>query len=147
MDATEETIRQVLETYRAAVWAKDVEAFVNLYDPNVRVFDLWGEWTYAGAAAWRGMVVGWFGSLGTERVAVGFEGVELHATPGLATLQAFVTYQGVSAEGAKLRAMTNRLTWVLKPQGAAWKVLHEHSSSPVDFQTMKPQFQRPGAAP
>jgi ketosteroid isomerase-like protein len=65
-------IRQVMEAYQAAVFAKDVDAIVALYDQDVRVFDLWSTWSYDGAEAWRGMVAGWFDSLGTAQVAVGW---------------------------------------------------------------------------
>ena len=68
-------IRQVMDAYTAAVRAKDVDAFIRLYAQDVRVFDLWSNWSYDGAAAWRGMVTGWFDSLGTAQVAVGWDGV------------------------------------------------------------------------
>ena len=69
-------IRQVMDAYTAAVRAKDVDAFIGLYAQDVRVFDLWSNWSYDGAAAWRGMVTGWFDSLGTAQVAVGWDGVQ-----------------------------------------------------------------------
>ena len=38
-------------SYAATVLAKDVEAFMRLYHPAVRVFDAWGIWLYDGAPA------------------------------------------------------------------------------------------------
>ena len=69
-------IRQVMDAYTATVRAKDVDAFIGLYAQDVRVFDLWSNWSYDGAAAWRGMMTGWFDSLGTAQVAVGWDGVQ-----------------------------------------------------------------------
>jgi ketosteroid isomerase-like protein len=31
--------------------------------------------------------------------------------------------------------MRNRLTWVLRERDGAWKVVHEHTSVPLDFET------------
>lgn len=43
MNEPEKPVIQVLDAYKAAVAAKDVDAFVALYDQDVRVFDLWLE--------------------------------------------------------------------------------------------------------
>jgi uncharacterized protein (TIGR02246 family) len=136
-------IERVLEAYRAAVQAKDVDAFVALYDEDVCVFDLWGRWSYDGADVWRGMVEEWFGSLGNDRAAVEFEDVQTIVGDGVAAAHAFVTFKGLSAEGEELRVMHNRMTWALrKTDGGDWKVVHEHTSAPVDFETAKVVLQR-----
>jgi uncharacterized protein (TIGR02246 family) len=138
----EKPILDVLDAYKAAVFAKDVDAFVALYDRDVCVFDMWGEWSYDGAQAWRGMVAGWFGTLGAERVAVDFDAMRVILAQDLANVHAFVSYTGVSAEGRELRAMHNRLTWALNQKSGAWKIVHEHTSAPVDFTTSKVLLQR-----
>ncbi|HEX2698058.1 MAG TPA: nuclear transport factor 2 family protein, partial [Anaerolineales bacterium] len=109
MDDPEKEITKVLDAYKSAVYAKDVDAFVSLYDRDVRIFDLWGAWSYSGIQAWRKMVTDWFGSLGAERVVVETSDVKIAATDKLATLSAFIVYKGVSAEGGELRSMQNRL--------------------------------------
>jgi hypothetical protein len=38
-------ITQVLNAYQAAVFAKDVDAFVALYDADVLIYDMWGVWS------------------------------------------------------------------------------------------------------
>jgi uncharacterized protein (TIGR02246 family) len=136
-------IEQMLDEYTESVRAKDVARFVALYDDDVRVFDMWGRWAYDGAAAWRDMASEWFGSLGSEQVAVEYEDVRTIVGDDVAVASAFVTYRGLSAEGEELRAMNNRLTWVIgrQPDGA-WKVVHEHSSSPADFESGKVQLER-----
>jgi uncharacterized protein (TIGR02246 family) len=130
--------KELIERYRAAVYAKDVDAFVALYDKDVRVFDMWGQWAYQGADAWRGMATEWFGSLGGEKVGVEFDDLQTDAADDMAVAHAFITYKGLSADDQELRAMSNRITWVLRksPEGG-WKVIHEHSSSPADFDTAK----------
>ena len=132
MNEAEQAILRVVEAYKAAVFAKDVDAFVALYDQEVCVFDLWGTWSYHGVAAWRGMVTEWFGSLGTERVVVAMEGVHTIVAHDAAVVHAFVSYTGVSAEGNAVRTMQNRLTWALTQHAGGWTIVHEHSSAPVD---------------
>lgn len=137
MDDTDKSITRVLESYKAAVYAKDVAAFMRLYDPSVRVFDTWGVWSYEGADAWQRAVEGWFTSLGTEKVKVTFDDVASSAVPGFAIVSAMVTYAGVSAQGEPLRAMQNRLSWALKTSGHVLRVIHEHTSAPVGFDDAK----------
>ena len=132
-----ESVTQILEAYKAAVYAKDVDAFVALYDKDVWVFDMWGRWSYGGAEAWREMVTDWFGSLGSERVAVEFADVKTTSAREVVVAHAFVTYKGLSAEGEELRALENRTTVVLEQKDGVWKIVHEHSSAPADFETLK----------
>ena len=68
MDNSENRILQILEAYKAAVHDRNVDAFLRLYDPEARVFDTWGVWSYEGVAARRGAIEQWFASLGAERV-------------------------------------------------------------------------------
>ena len=137
MDELEQSTWQILDAYKSAVFAKDVDAFVALYDQDVRVFDMWGEWAYTGVEAWREMAANWFGSLGSERVAVSFDDVHVVAAHQLAVASAFVTYGGVSAQNEALRAMQNRITMVISYSSGTGKIVHEHSSAPVDFETAK----------
>lgn len=125
-------MEEMLEAYAAAVRAKDVDAFVGLYADDVRTFDLWSVWSYDGKDAFRGMVEEWFGSLGDDVVAVGYDEVRTQAGEDVAALSAFLTFRGLSAEGEELRSMNNRLTWVLRKDGdGAWKIAHEHTSAPA----------------
>jgi len=138
----ERPIMQVLDAYKAAVFAKNVDAFVALYDQDVCVFDMWSKWSYNGIEAWRKLVTDWFGSLGTERVSVDVSDVRVVAAQDVAVVYAFVTYRGLSAEGEALRAMSNRLTLALKQRSGTWRIVHEHTSAPVDFETSKVIVQR-----
>jgi ketosteroid isomerase-like protein len=142
----EKAVTRVLESYAAAVLARDVEAFMRLYDPGVRVFDAWGVWSYEGAAAWQTAIEGWFTSLGTERVKVTFADVRTSGGRELAMTSAIVTYASVTAQGAPLRAMQNRLTWVLRTSGHQLRIVHEHTSAPIGFDDSKAILQREPAA-
>lgn len=142
MNDLETQVWRSIETYRSAVLAKNAETFMHLYDPEVRVFDTWGTWSYEGAAAWRIAVEGWFASLGAETVRVAFDDVKITGDKGLAAMSACVTYSGHSAQGAPLRSMQNRMTWVLQTRSHVLRIVHEHTSTPIGFEDTKAIFQR-----
>src|SRR5436305_3227404 len=124
---------EMLTAYAAAVRAKDVEAFLDLYADAARNLDLWSEWSYDGKDALRAMVAEWFGSLpDDEVVVVKFDDVRTHAGSEVAAVSAFTTFAAESSSGTELRSMNNRLTWVLrKDADGAWKIVHEHTSAPA----------------
>jgi uncharacterized protein (TIGR02246 family) len=126
-------MEEMLTAYAAAVRAKDVDAFVGLYADDARNFDLWGEWSYDGKEALRGMVAEWFGSLADdEEVAVKFDEIRTEAGPDVGAVSAFTTFAALSPDGEELRSMNNRLTWVLrKDADGTWKIAHEHTSAPA----------------
>ena len=132
----------LLEEYRDAVHAKDVDRFVAIFADDVRVFDMWGTWSHEGIDSWRAMAEGWFGSLGDELVRVRFDDVQESVGEDAAVVSAFVTFAGLTAEGEELRSMNNRLTWGLRRIDGAWKVVHEHTSAPVEMATGKVELKR-----
>ena len=146
MSDIDKSIARVLESYKAAVYAKDVDAFMRLYDPGVRVFDAWGVWSYEGSDAWQRAVEGWFKSLGAERVKVTFDAVKTSEARESAVVSAVVTYAGVSAQGEELRSMQNRLTWALRVSGHVLRITHEHTSAPIGFEDQKAILRRPSAS-
>jgi ketosteroid isomerase-like protein len=146
MSDIDKSITRVLESYQAAVLAKDAEAFIRLYDPGVRVFDAWGVWSHDGAAAWQIAVEGWFASLGSERVKVTFDDVQASVGRDSAIVSAIVTYAGISDRGEPLRAMQNRLTWGLRTIGHVLRIVHEHTSAPIGFSDSKAILRRDGGA-
>ena len=142
MSDTEKALTRIIETYKSAVFAKDVEALMRLYDQKVRVFDAWGVWSYESAESWQRTVESWFNSLGNERVKVTFDDVVLSDARESAIVSAIVTYASVSPEGTTLRSMQNRLTWGLKTSGHVLRIVHEHTSAPIGFEDQKAILQR-----
>lgn len=142
MSDTDKALTGIIESYKSAVFAKDVEAFMHLYDQKVRVFDAWDAWSYEDAEAWQRTVEGWFRSLGEDRVKVTFDDVVLSEAPESAVVSAIVTYASVSPQGETLRSMQNRLTWGLKVSGRVLSIVHEHTSAPIGFEDQKAVLQR-----
>ena len=137
MNDIDKSVERVLAVYASAVLAKDVGAFMQLYDPAVRVFDAWGVWSYEGAAAWQIAVEGWLGSLGSERVRVGFADVQVVPGRDLSLLSALVTYAALSPTSELLRSMQNRISWGLRTSGHVLRIVHEHTSAPIGFDDQK----------
>lgn len=135
-------IESLLETYKNAVYQKDLEAFAALFDEQVLVFDMWELWTYEGLPAWRGMVNNWFTMLGTDRDLVTFNNIKIQSGGDIASATALVRFTAVSEKGEELRYLENRLTWVVQQKEGVWKIIHQHTSSPIKFETMKAILQR-----
>jgi ketosteroid isomerase-like protein len=138
----EKSIDRVLESYKAAVLAKDAKALIRLYDPRARVFDTWAVWSYENAEAWERAVEAWFMSLGAERVKVSFDDVRREGSVEMASVSAIVTYASQSAQGELLQAMQNRITWVLRTTGHVLRIIHEHTSAPINVNDSKAILKR-----
>jgi uncharacterized protein (TIGR02246 family) len=132
-----EAIESLFETYKNAVFQKDVEMFVSIYDEQVRVFDMWQSWSYDGLPDWREMVENWFNSLGENSDKVEFDHIQIQSNVEMAVASAFVKFTAVSEKGEELRYLENRLSWIVRKKESGWKIIHQHTSGPIDFQTMK----------
>lgn len=142
MNRATDPVREILARYAQAVLAKDVDAFVALYADDIEVFDMWGAWSLRGIDAWRAMATDWFSSLGEERVVVGVEEAAGTATDDLAFGHAILTYAAHAADGTPLRSLVNRITLGLRRVGGEWKIVHEHTSAPIDHATTKAILRR-----
>jgi len=129
-------IKSLFDAYAKAVYEKNVEGFLALFDDEIRVFDMWA-WSYDGVSAWQEMVTGWFGSLGVDRDVVTFEEIRISESGEMGVASAFARFAAVSEKGEELRFLQNRLTWVLRRKAGMWKIIHEHTSGPVDGATMQ----------
>jgi ketosteroid isomerase-like protein len=139
----ENPVQQALDAYKAAVYAKNIDAFMAIYDENIEVFDMWGPpWIYRGIQSWRGMAEEWFRGLKDERVVVDMENVQIKQTAQMALVSVFMKYTAVSPDGTPLRSLQNRMTCVLEPKDGVWKITHEHTSAPVDHNTLKVSLKR-----
>jgi ketosteroid isomerase-like protein len=126
-----------IAAYAEAVLVKDVDAFAALYDQHIHVFDMWGEWSLHGLTAWRDVAVDWFSALGDERVVVTSEDENSTVAGDLAIGHAILTYTAIAVDGTTLRALSNRATMALRRTGEAWKIFHQHTSAPIDHQSLR----------
>lgn len=133
-------IDALIASYCDSALRKDPDAMLALYDESVRLFDLWDQAEVRGRAAWAPVVRDWLGGLGDETVHVRFEDVEIQVAADTALVTGFVHFEARNSSGAKLRSMKNRLTWSLARRGDGWKIVHQHTSLPIDPKTIAPKF-------
>ncbi len=126
--------KALLERYANAVYNKDVESFISIYDNNVLVYDTWEEWIKKDVKEIKSMATEWFDSLGNEKVKVEFTEVRvLESADQIVWIGEFKFY-GLDQEDQILRNISNRWTWVLKNFNGTLKVVHEHSSLPINME-------------
>jgi len=130
------------EVYKSSVLNKQVDKLTDLYDEDLIAFDMWGQWSYVGGGPWREMNEKWLGSLGSETVVVEFDDINVVHGAEVAATSATVTYKALSETGKILRSMQNRLTWVARRKNGAWKIVHQHTSAPIDPAKFNPMLSR-----
>jgi ketosteroid isomerase-like protein len=135
-------IESLFTAYSDAVYYKDLDAFTAIFDDNIHVFDMWA-WTFDGLESWSEMATNWFGSLGEEKCVVTFDDIRIEDGEDLAAATAIARFAAVSPSGETLRHLFNRFTWVArKNEDGVWKIVHEHTSGPVNHKTLQVQLQR-----
>ena len=127
--------KKILEGYANAVYTKDVESFISIYDTNVCVYDTWKEWTSIGTGKLRDMAAEWFDSLGNEKVKVEFLEVNVLESADQTVWIGEVKFFGLNEDDQVLRSISNRWTWVIKNNNGIFKIVHEHSSLPINMET------------
>lgn len=130
----------LIDRYTAAAIALDREALLALYHDDILLYDLMLPWQISGTGAWSAKIDSWFSGVGSDPVV---EASDVAVTTlGEAALLTMTMHYGHTDEDGTSMRMANRLTWVAVAAGDDWKILHEHTSVPLDEQTMSPQFQR-----
>jgi uncharacterized protein (TIGR02246 family) len=135
-------IRAGLEARAAAVRAKDVEALLAWYAPEVVTFDLVPPISNRGAGAVRERVAAWFSSF---RTPIEYEVREVTVfVAGDVALDHHLTHvRGTGVSGAEID-MWFRETVGYRKVAGRWRVVHQHSSVPVDMATGRPVLELGG---
>ncbi|UII23577.1 YybH family protein [Fulvivirga ligni] len=118
--------------YSKAAWNKDVGEMTALYHDDVIIFDMWNDAYSIGIEAWSEVIKDWLGSLGEERVKVIFEQVKVRGNESTAFASALIGFQAISKDDNVIRSMKNRVTVGFVYENGAWKVAHQHTSSPIN---------------
>jgi len=137
------SVEGVLEKYKRAIFEKDVESFLTIYDENVHIYDCWGKWESKGISLWRENVVNWFNGMREEGelLKVDVRDVTLEENTNLAFVHCAITFAAYNEKSEeKLRQITNRFTFGLKKVNGFWLITHEHSSLPIDMETGRGMF-------
>jgi ketosteroid isomerase-like protein len=82
----------------------------------------------------------WFDSLGDKLCEARFTEVVATVRDDVAFAHAAVRYAEVTAEGEQADSMMNRITVALEKREGEWKIVHEHTSLPLDMASAKGIF-------
>ncbi|MBL0387449.1 nuclear transport factor 2 family protein [Tumebacillus sp. ITR2] len=136
------TVQDVLETFKSAVYEKDVARYLSIYAGDIHMFDCWGDWECVGLSQWEEIVKDWFGGLQEEGVTLKteFDDVVVQENSNLAFVHCNVTFAAYNESDEKLRHMTNRFTFGLRKDAESWSIVHQHSSLPISMETGKGIF-------
>lgn len=132
-------ITSFLDTWVAALRAKDVEAYAACYTDDARVFDGMNPPQHAGIDAWRGMIATWFTEIGTESDLL-FRDRQITIDADLAVMTAFAGYKHRPEGEPEAITMWCRQTNILRRIPDGWRICHEHSSVPFDPESGQADF-------
>jgi len=118
--------------YKQSAWDKDTESMIALYHTDVVIFDMWNQGYQTGLTEWSNVITDWLGSLGDERVNVQFDMIEIHEGNDIGFGSALIIYQAISNNNTIIRSMKNRVTLGFIKQKDDWKVIHQHTSAPIN---------------
>lgn len=118
--------------YKQSAWNKDTKSMIALYHDNVVIFDMWNQGHQTGLTEWSTVIKDWLGSLGEEKVNMIFDMIEIHEDNDVGFGSALITYQAISTSNTILRSMKNRVTLGFIKQKGEWKVIHQHTSAPIN---------------
>jgi uncharacterized protein (TIGR02246 family) len=131
----ESEIHAVMDNLANTIRAKDVDALMAHYAPDVLTFDLLPPLQYQGADAVRKRVSQWFSSF---QGPIGLEMLNLSVTAGddVAFCSSLNGSTGTNKDGAKIE-MWWRATNGFRKVDGKWLVTHGHSSEPFDIASGK----------
>lgn len=125
-------IEEFFKVYQNSAWSKNATAMINLYDKNAVIFDMWDQGYISNSLEWDNTILDWLGALGDEKVKVEFEMVKIHQSGNLGFASALIMFQAISNDGTILRSMKNRITLGFTKFEDGWKVIHQHTSAPIN---------------
>jgi uncharacterized protein (TIGR02246 family) len=126
----ESQIRDLISDRIEAIHAKDIDALMSHYSPDVMIFDVVNPLRYVGSDAVRERAREWFTSYQGQ---IGYEVRDLTIAAGDEV--AFCNYLSRTRgalTGGEAADMWVRATLCLRNTNGGWKIEHEHQSVPFD---------------
>jgi uncharacterized protein (TIGR02246 family) len=134
----EDEIRDMLESWREAAQAKDVERIVSYYAPDILAFDAIGRLQFKGRDAYK---THWEACMAMCPGAMIFEIHDLEITAqGDLAFGHYLSRCGATGPDGKEKAGWMRATVGCRKVNGKWMVAHEHFSAPFDPESGKALF-------
>lgn len=126
-------IQQLIENYRQAVTAKDVDKIMALYADDIVSFDAVKALQFKGKDAYRAH---WEDCMKMCAGPHVFEFHDIKIEPGQEVAFAhWLAHCGGTNELGETQACWMRCTACYRQRGGQWSIVHEHWSAPFDMQT------------
>lgn len=128
------TVQSVFDQYKTAVYNQDIDLFMELYDDSLHVYDSWNTWEIKSKSEWRKVIENWFNGLKRDgsTLKVSFEDCVISEDTNIAFIHTSIRFSEYNSYNIEFRHLTNRFTIGLKLINDKWKIVHEHSSLPID---------------
>lgn len=124
-------IQMLMDNYTESIKKRDQARFLELYHDEVVVNDSYGAWSFHGKSEWAKTVEGWFSQPPSESENIVFHDYVLRESAKLKLFQSLVDFHHSSG------ITTLRLSWVVALVDGKWLIRHEHTSSPIDMNTLE----------
>ena len=131
-------IRALEARFAQAATAKDLDAIMKVYAPDVFVFDVIPPRQYVGAPAyredWKAVFAGFAGPVKFE-----ISDLTVSAEGAVGYSHSIQHLTGMDPKGVAID-LTVRVTDVYRKSAGKWLIVQEHVSVPVDLGTLKPDL-------
>jgi uncharacterized protein (TIGR02246 family) len=131
----EAQIRQLIDQWVKALHAKDLNALMSYYAPDILTFDILPPLQYQGVDAYRKNFEAWFASV---QGPIDYEIRDLRITTGhdVAFCYSLNRVRSTRTTGETTDSWV-RVTVGFRKMDGTWRITHEHVSVPVDLETSK----------
>ena len=134
--SAEAGLRALIDERTRAIRAKDVDAVLSVYAPDVLVFDLIGPLRHVGRESVKQRLEGWLSQF--REGPIGYELRDLRLTMGgdAAFSHCLSHVDATTTDGNRID-MWWRATSCFARIDGRWMVTHEHSSVPFDMESLQ----------
>lgn len=123
-------VQALMEKYAKAVFERNVDQFLSLYHPDIVAYDAWDRWAYLGRHEWSQVPTDWFTEPGEAVFHAKFREVFVEGRGDVVLVRGLIDYRSNSED-----VLTNRFTWIIKMCDGEYRIVHEHTSMPIERET------------
>ena len=131
MASTQSEVRALLDSWSAAIRAKDIDRLMPLYSPDSVYFDLVPPLQITGSKAIRRNFSRWFASWDSS-IGVEIRDLNIVVSGDVAAAYMLHRTSGTLKDGREVGYWV-RATVCCQRSNQTWLITHEHISLPVDF--------------
>ncbi len=134
----ESEIRSLIDDWREAMRAKNIDAIMSFYAPDIRLFDIMPPLEYKGRDECRKIWEMCFPAFGGP-IECEVRGLSITAGHGMAFSCGLYRFTGTMTDGKEMD-MWARGTVCYRKVDGKWVITHDHHSVPIDMETNKALF-------